>query len=125
MIDKTYSSDGICSFLEFLREAESLYRQAETTEQEAHNETQDLLHTLELVTCSDGELLDMARKFKEVRQQRRSAKDAMDMLLAVKDWAEANRSVVKSLEQLLGKVRKAEKNTENRIYTFKSEKMQA
>ena len=125
MIGKTFASGGICAFLEFLREAESLYRQAEAAEQEAFNETQDLLHTLELGDCGDSELLDIAKNFKEVRQQRRSAKDAMDMLLAVKDWSEANRSVVKSLEQLLGKVRKAEKNTENRIYTFKSEKMQA
>lgn len=124
MIDKTFASSCIDEFLAFLREADSIYRQAEATEQEAHNETQDLLHTIELVSCADDEMLELARRFKSVRQDRRASKDAMDMLLAVKEWSEANRPVIKSLEQLLGKVRKAEKNTDNRIYTFKSDKNQ-
>ena len=124
MIDKNFASGGIDAFLTFIRESESLYRQAEMNEQDANDQSQDLLHTIELKDCDDGKLLDIAKSFRDVRRERRGAKDAMDMLTAVKEWADANRAVIKGLEQLLGKVRKAEKNTENRIYTFKSDKTQ-
>lgn len=65
---------------------------------------------------------DFARLSKElrgVRQKRRAAKDTMSETAPVLDWIDANRSTIKSLERLLGDVRKSEKNTENRIYTPK------
>ncbi len=36
------------------------------------------------------------------------------------EWAEHNRGIIKGLEQVLGKVRKEEKNADGRIYTPKT-----
>jgi len=124
-IGKNFASGSIENFLNFLREVENLYRQAELTEQETSDQTQDLLHMLELADLEGCELIHSATQLREIRQQRRTAKDTMYMLSVTKDWVENNTKTIKDLEQLLGKARKAEKNTENRIYTFKTDIGQA
>lgn len=111
------TSQGIETFLNFLRETERQYHIAEANEQEANDETQDLLHSIELEQHDDAEFARMSRDLQRVRRQRRAAKDTMSETLPVLDWIDNNRQVIKGLEQLLGKVRKAEKDTENRIYT--------
>lgn len=111
------TSQGIETFLNFLRETERQYHIAEANEQEANDETQDLLHSIELEQHDDIEFAQLSRDLQRVRQQRRKAKDTMSETIAVLDWMDSNRQVIKGLEQLLGRVRKVEKNTENRIYT--------
>lgn len=59
----------------------------------------------------------LSKQLKAVRQQRRTAKDLEDQTRPVCEWADTNRQIIKGLERLLGDIRKAEKNTENRIYT--------
>ncbi|WP_195985356.1 hypothetical protein [Clostridium sp. D33t1_170424_F3] len=113
-------SKGVEEFLDYIREAEQLYRISVANEQEASDATQDILHSIELEEHDYHGSARLARKLKEVRQARRAAKDLMAQALPVVEWAEANRQTIKALERLLGEVRKAEKNTENRIYTPKT-----
>ena len=111
------TSQGIETFLSYLRETEQRYHMSEVNEQEANNETQDILHSLEL---QDHDYHDFARLSKElrgVRQKRRAAKDTMSETAPVLDWIDQNRPTIKSLERLLGDVLNAEKSTANRIYT--------
>lgn len=110
-------SRGMETFLSYLRETEQLYHMAELDEQEANDETQDILHSLELQDHDYHEFAKLSKELRGVRQKRRAAKDTMSETAPVLDWIDANRAVIKSLERLLGDVRKAEKNTENRIYT--------
>lgn len=111
------TSQGIENFLAFLRETEQRYHMAESDEQEANDETQDILHSLELQDHDYHEFARLSKELRGVRQKRRSAKDTMSETAPVLDWIENNRQTVKSIERLLGDVRKAEKKTENRIYT--------
>lgn len=111
------TSQGIETFLNFLRETERQYHIAEANEQESNGITNDLHHMIELGEQSDQEALELFEQLKQARRQRRKAKDTMSETLPVLDWIDSNRQTIKSLEQLLGKVRKAEKDTENRIYT--------
>ena len=113
-------STGIEAFLDYIRETEQLFRISVANEQEASDATQDILHSLELEDHDYHDNARIARKLKEVRQARRAAKDLMAQALPVVEWADANRPTIKVLERLLGEVRKAEKNTENRIYTPKT-----
>ena len=113
-------SNGIETFLDYIRETEQLYRISVANEQEANDATQDILHSLELEDHDYHNSARLARKLKEVRQARRAAKDLMGQTLPVVEWAEGNRQTVKALERLLGEVRKMEKNTGNRIYTPKT-----
>lgn len=113
-------SEGIENFLNFLRETEQLYRIAVMEEQEANDETQDILHSLELTEMDYHEKAKTAQRLKEVRQKRRSAKDTVNKSRPIVEWTGSNQQVAKALERLLGDVRRAEKNTKNRIYTPKT-----
>lgn len=110
-------SKPIETFLDFLRETEQQYHMAEATETEANGLIQDALHSLEFEEHTYNEYAKLAKELKSARVSRRTAKDTMSQTLPILEWVDANRTVVRSLERLLGDVRKAERNTENRIYT--------
>lgn len=114
------NSKGIENFLKFLREAEEKFNIAQEEEIELNNQTQDILHFLELEKHPYHEYAKLAKKLKTVREERRKAKDYIQETGPIITWLENNRQTIKNLEQLLGTVRKAEKSTANRIYIPKS-----
>ena len=111
------ASKSIEAFLDFLREASTQLNIAIMVEQEANDQTQDILHRLELQEHTHHEYAAYAKELKKIRQERRKAKDKISCLTPIVAWADENKSVIKGLEQLLGIVRKAERSTEQRIYT--------
>lgn len=111
------ASKELEQFLDFLKSAESQLDQATTGQQEAEAETQDILHALELEKHSYHEMAALSRKLAEVRQNRRQHKDNAAQLAPVVEWARGNIEVVRGLQRLLGDVRKAERSTQNRFYT--------
>ncbi len=113
-------SQGIESFLSYIRMTEQMNRMAIADEQQSNDETQDILHSLELENHDYHSTAHLALKLKEVRQMRRDAKNTIAQTTPVVEWIEHNRGVIKGLEQLLGKVRREEKNAEGRIYTPKT-----
>lgn len=115
------TSKQIEGFLDFLREVKTDYNIAVSSEKEANDATQDLLHSLELYENTYHEYARAAKKLAQVRQERRAAKDAREQLQLVMDWLEENDKVIHGLEKLLGNVRKAEKATEGRFYTPKTD----
>lgn len=114
-------SEYISCFLDFMRESMVEYEIAKSGQANADNETQDLLHRLELHDDSYHDMARISRELKKARQERRKAKDAIIELQPILKWAEENARTLKSLEQLLGAVRKAEKATENRFYTDRTD----
>lgn len=66
----------------------------------------------------------MAHKLREIRNQRREAKDLEYVTSPLIEWINGNQSNVKGLERVLGEVRKRERKTENRIYTPKTSILQ-
>ena len=111
------SSKPIEDFLTFLRDVQTEYHMAVATESETTSVTNDLLHQLELLEHTYHEYAQVAKRLTEVRQERRKAKDIMFAAEPILAWVENNKSCIKGMEQLLGEVRKAERATENRIYT--------
>lgn len=109
-------SEYISCFLDFMRESTMEYEVARSRQSDADNETQDLLHRLELHDDTYHDMARISRELKKVRRERRKAKDTVAELEPVCKWREENARALKSLEQLLGAVRKAEKATQNRIY---------
>ena len=59
----------------------------------------------------------MSRKLAEIRQTRRQHKDTAAQLTPVAEWAKENDAAVRSLQRLLGDVRKTERSTQNQFYT--------
>ena len=111
------ASKDLERFLDFLKSAESQLDQAMAGQQEAEAETQDILHSLELEKHSYHEMAALSRKLAEIRQTRRQHKDTAAQLTPVVEWTRENDGTVRSLQRLLGDVRKTEKSTQNRIYT--------
>lgn len=114
--EKQFSA-GLEEFLTFVRSTEELYRIANDDELRADQETQDILHSMELEDHTFNEIGKLGKKLITVRQRRRVAKDTEMMAGPVVTWAEKNRATLKELERLLGEVRKQEKKNEVRIYS--------
>ena len=118
-------SEYIDEFLTFLREAESEYRMAGEQQDEANKETQDILHWIEFQKeeASPEISTRVQDALHTIRQNRREAKDWETITGPVAAWIIQNEPVRKSLERLLGEVRKAEKGTRNRHYMNKTDVM--
>lgn len=118
-------SEYIDEFLTFLREAESEYRMAGEQQDEANKETQDILHWIEFQ--KEEASAEISTRVQDVlhtiRQNRREAKDWETITGPVAAWIIQNEPVRKSLERLLGDVRKAEKYVQNRHYMNKTDIM--
>lgn len=114
-------SENIDNFLNFLRESQQEYNIAVSDEKEKNDETQDLLHTIELQNHIPYNELLIFQVTKQVRQKRRIAKDTIRQLQPIVDWFKENQKVIKELERLLGNVRKEEQHIENRYYTSKTD----
>lgn len=114
-------SQKIENFLNFLVEAQQEYNMAISDEKLANEETQDILHEVELNENSYHEYAKLSKLLRQVRRDRRLAKDRAQQLQAVVDWANDNPKTIKELERVLGATRKAEKGTEGRYYTLKTD----
>lgn len=115
-------SENIAAFLNFLRNAQSLYNIARDELHQADNETQDILHQLELHENSYHKIAALGKKLRAVRRRRRAAKDTMEVYQPIIVWANKpdNREMIREMERLLGEVRKVEKSKENRMYIPKT-----
>lgn len=109
--------EGIEDFLDFIRDVEQGNRISLEEERISNNETQDLLHMLELLPMDDSGLLSVSQHLIESRKKRREAKNYIAAGTLIVEWIEENRAVIKSLERLLGEVRKKEQSSEGRLYT--------
>ena len=110
------ASETISSFLEFLKGSTEQYGIEFENVHQKDLEQQDLLHKLELQTLTYHQEAHLAADLKTVRSERRESKDTVTVLEPIKAYCESNTTAIKTLERLLGEVRKAEKSLENRFY---------
>lgn len=115
------SSEYIADFLGFLRQSQEDYSIAKSMDSDMEKETQDILHRIELEENSYHEYAKLSRGMREVRQKRREAKDRWSQLEPVVNWVAEHEETIKSMEKLLGEVRKIERFEENRYYIPKTE----
>lgn len=118
-------SEQIKAFLDYLREASQQYRQAQRDHQLADDETQDILHRLELYEDDYRETVRLGKLLRQVRRERRKAKETCERLKPIADWDRDNQHVEKGLERLLGAVRKTEEVQEHRMWMPKTEILHA
>ena len=110
------SSQQLNDFLAFLREAEQQSNMARADNEEANNETQDILHEIEFGGYDPRKTGRLVKKLGGVRQKRRNAKNTIEITTPILSWCSENKDVVKSLQQLLGDIRKVEHRIETRVY---------
>ena len=110
------------SFLDFLRNAESRYQADCTRENDLNQETQDILHLMEL-----SENMNACKGYKayktlsNVRRERRQCKNEIELLETIYKFIEDNRPVIRQLEQVLGKIRNTKQAIDNRSYLMRTD----
>ena len=115
--------DQIRAFLDFARSAVTRYEENERRWQEFDQETQDLLHVIELsdnLNASKG--YDMYRRLAAVRRERRQCKNEMDLLKPVYDFF-ADKQAINQLAQVQGKCRACKELVDSRSYTLRTNVM--
>ena len=109
----------------YLRECKDKLNTSNTNVKENDDATQDILHCIELCDNSYHSYAQLAKKLKEVREDRRNAKDISAALTPLVSWYDANFKVIKDLEQVLGAMRTEERKQSNRIYMPKTKELES
>lgn len=109
-------SDKIADFLSYIEEQCQMYDIAKDMLKECDEATQDILHKMEIDPVKYKERARLATKLQSIRRQRRTAKDITETTKIISIWVKDNKSIIGSLQRLLGDVRKAEKKQQNRTY---------
>ena len=110
-------SNKIENFLSFCRECVYANRRASIAEMDADNQIQDILHNIELNENYPDDYVLQGLALKNIRKDRRVAKDVIRITYPVVQWVNQNQKTINELEKLLGAVRKAENNTVGRMYS--------
>ena len=110
-------SNKIENFLSFCRECVDANRRAAIAEMDADNQIQDILHNIELNENYPDDYILQGLALKNIRKDRRVAKDVIRITYPVVQWVNQNQKTINEMEKLLGAVRKAEKNTVGRMYS--------
>ena len=104
-------------FLSFCRECVDANRRAAIAEMDADNQIQDILHNIELNENYPDDYVLQGLALKNIRKDRRVAKDVIRITYPVVQWVNQNQKTSNELEKLLGAVRKAENHTVGRMYS--------
>ncbi len=115
-MEKTVS-EQIKAFLDFVEECKELNAMAYQGVGEEDKRHQDLIHAIEFEDHPD-KIFRVGMRLHQSRVERRVYKDLFEVTDPVVQFAREpqNKKTLDSMRQLLGKVRKAEKRHENRVY---------
>lgn len=101
-----------------LVEVPKLFNLAQKEFHKTNDETQDILHVLELGKLNAIEMSKITRQLKEVRQRRRKLKDELEILYEIRNFAFGDINE-HEINKLIGTVRKINDRHENRKYTMR------
>ncbi|MGM9987357.1 MAG: hypothetical protein ACI35O_09035 [Bacillaceae bacterium] len=79
-------------------------------------ETQDVLHALELMDISDEQYSELAKDLQDIRKYRRQAKNFIEAVEPIRNFAKENQVLVKKMCKLNGEVIKLTNSIEERRY---------
>lgn len=116
MID-TKKSEILSSLLNFIDDCEKFLGPTQDRIKYYEKYQNDIEHKIELDdSLKYHDYAKLAKELKEVRKNRRIAKDELDIIQPIVAYVEKNRGAINQLKQTLGEVRKVEKYQENRVY---------
>ena len=69
-------------------------------------ETQDILHKLELEDVSYHDTAKLGKALTKVRENRRKAKDSVELNAPLVEWIQSHSDALKSLQKVLGEQRR-------------------
>lgn len=114
-------SETIAVFLNFLKEAEQDCNDAIRKEKQADQEIQDILHRLELHDDNYHDTATLALVARQVRRERRIARDEHTVTEPIMRWCHDNPGFIKKLNTLADEVCRMERQLENRHYNERTD----
>lgn len=116
--DETYMDNFkvMTDFVAVMENAEKLFKQLYDRVGELDQETSDMLHDLEFDTFYRTGGHRKARRIKEIRQERRAAKNTMEIIYPLKEFARANRNLRNSVKRMISDMEKIAKDQNSRVY---------
>lgn len=117
------TSEEVKRFLDFMHRCETRYGMAKEGQLAEEKRLQDYLHAIEFEPHAE-ERSKTATKLRQSRIRRRENKDVVEELGPIIEFLEDPnmKRAIDRLGQTLGKIRKAEKYHENRVYHPRVEK---
>lgn len=110
-------STKIDNFLRFCRTCVDANKRSAIAEMDADNQTQDILHNIEINDNFPDDYILQGLALKNIRKECREAKDIQKITYPIVQWVNQNQKTINELEKLLGAVRKAERSTQGRMYS--------
>lgn len=105
------------NFLRFCRYCTEASKRAAVAEIDMDNQTQDILHNIEINDNYPDDYVLQGLALKNIRKELREAKDVLRITRPIVQWVQQNQKTINELEKLLGAVRKAENSTQGRTYS--------
>ena len=104
------------AFLDVLENAEVTFKTLYDRVGELDKATNDMLHDFEFDKFYRTEGHRKARQLKAIRQERRAAKNTMELLYPLKEFARNNRNLRASIGKLMDDIEKVAEKQEVRVY---------
>lgn len=115
-------SENLANFLKTLRDIDALCKKAQQQQEITEKETQDILHLLELQDHKYHEIAKIAKELTKIRRTRRENKNIVQQVQPLLTWYNRNSKTIRELENILGEMRKIEKQQEEqKVYYPKSD----
>ena len=119
-------STGIENFLNFLRKTSQDNSVMKEDVRDCENITQDVMHTLELGKPDAPTQSRLSVLLTATRRRRRIDKNTIEITDPISLWCKQNKSAMRSLEELLGTVRKIERDINSmHTYTYKTKEVRS
>lgn len=93
-----------------------LYEEASENAEKCNRLTQDILHAMELLEADEEQLRNWAEELKDIRINRREAKDFVDVMEPLYKFALKNKQLITSLGQIHTEMQNIMKQKETRSY---------
>lgn len=113
-------SETMQTFLLLVQRAKEGYPAEEENVVFCDNQTQDILHELELVPHSASQIMKLAKQLSATRQERRLSKNNLELLHPIVEWANKHKNAINDLKDALAEVAIKEEALLNREYRYRT-----
>ena len=113
-------SETMQAFLLLVQRAKEGYPAEEENVVFCDNQTQDILHELELVPHSASQIMKLAKQLSATRQERRLSKNNLELLHPIVEWVNKHKNAINDLKDALAEVAIKEEALLNREYRYRT-----
>lgn len=113
-------SETMQAFLLLVQRAKEGYPTEEENVVFCDNQTQDILHELELVPHSASQIMKLAKQLSATRQERRLSKNNLELLHPIVEWVNKHKNAINDLKDALAEVAIKEEALQNREYRYRT-----